>query len=60
MFRKQKYRHQDWVAIRIASRYDLVDEYKTARRHRRTPLQALEEWDMLTKENLNLLLDTSL
>ena len=60
MFRKQKYRHQDWVAIRIASRYYLVDEYKTARRHRRTPLQALEEWDMLTKENLNLLLDTSL
>lgn len=59
MPRKNKYRHQDWIALRIAARYDLVEEYKTARRHRRTPLQALEEWDLLTEENLKLILDQS-
>ncbi|MBQ3580952.1 MAG: hypothetical protein II975_08205 [Bacteroidales bacterium] len=57
MPRKNKYSHQDWIALRIAARYDLVEEYKTARRHRRTPLQALEEWDLLTEENLKLLLN---
>lgn len=59
MLRKNKYSHQDWIAMRIAARYDLVEEYKIARRHRRTPLQALEEWDLLTEENLKLILDQS-
>lgn len=57
MPRKNKYRHQDWIAMRIAARYNMVEEYKIARRHRRSPLQALEEWDLLTEENMKLLLN---
>ncbi|MCR4811549.1 MAG: hypothetical protein K5867_02995 [Bacteroidales bacterium] len=56
MPRKNKYRHQDWIAIRIAAKHNLVDEYKTARRHGRTPLQALEEWDLITPGNHSIFL----
>lgn len=59
MPRKNKYRHQDWIAMHIAARYNMVEEYKIARRHGRSPLQALEEWDLLTEENLKLILDQS-
>ena len=45
---------KDLQAMRIAARYNMVEEYKIARRHRRSPLQALEEWDLLTNENLRL------
>lgn len=38
---------QDRIAMRIAARYGLVPEYKIARRHRYTPLEALQDWDML-------------
>lgn len=40
--------------MRIADRYGLVEEYKTARRHGRRPLEALEEWDMLRPEDYAL------
>lgn len=50
---------KDLQAMRIAARYNMVEEYKIARRHRRSPLQALEEWDLLTDENLKLILDQS-
>ncbi|MCR4812327.1 MAG: hypothetical protein K5867_07020 [Bacteroidales bacterium] len=59
MPRKNKYRYQDWIAMRIAARYNMVEEYKIARRHGRSPLQALEEWDLLTEENMKLIFDKS-
>ena len=50
MFSKNKYITQDRIAMRIAARYGMTKEYKTARRHRLTPLEALEDWDMLLPE----------
>ncbi len=44
---KQRYYIQDRIAMRIAARLGLVPEYKIARRHNCTPLEALEDWDML-------------
>lgn len=44
--------HQDRIAMRIADRYGMTYDYKVARRHHLTPLEALEDWDLLTKETL--------
>ena len=44
---RNRYYIQDRIAMRIAARYGLVPEYKIARRHNCTPLEALEDWDML-------------
>ena len=44
---RNRYFIQDRIAMRIAARYGLVPEYKIARRHHYTPLEALQEWDML-------------
>ena len=35
----------------------VTHEYKTARRHRLTPIEALEDWDMLTQEDYKLFED---
>ena len=51
MKRKRRYFREDLRAMRIADRYGLVEEYKTARRHGMRPLEALEEWDMLKAED---------
>lgn len=53
-YRKNRYYHQDRIAMRIAARYGLTYEYKLARRHRLTPIEALEDWDMLTPEKYKL------
>lgn len=54
--RKNKFYHQDRIAMRIASRYGLTYEYKLARRHRLSPIDALEDWDMMKPEDYKLLL----
>lgn len=51
---KYKYYHQDRIAMRIASRYGLTYEYKLARRKHLTPIEALEDWDMLYPEDYKL------
>lgn len=48
LFRKR--RHQDRIAREIAERYNLLDEYLYARRQGLSPIEALEEWDLLTTE----------
>ena len=40
--------------MRIADRYDMVEDYKVARRKGYTPVEALEDWDILTAEDRNL------
>ena len=50
MKRKNKYFHQDRIAMRIADRYGMVYDYKVARRHRMSPLEALEDWDLIRPE----------
>ena len=41
--------------MRIADRYGLTFAYKVARRHGLSPVEALDEWDMLTDEARRLL-----
>ena len=36
--------------MRIADRHSMTYEYKMARRHRLTPLEALEDWDLILPE----------
>lgn len=54
--RRRRFKHyrQDRIGLTIAARYNLAEEYKTARRHRRNPIQALEEWDLLTGEAIKM------
>ncbi len=55
MFRTiNKYFRQDRIAMRIASRYGLTNEYKLARRNRLSPIEALEDWDMMKPEDYAL------
>ena len=50
MKKRNKYIAQDRIAMRIAARYGMTKEYKAARRNRQTPLEALEDWDLLLPE----------
>ena len=45
---------QDRIAMRIADRYGMTREYKIARRHHLTPLEALEDWDLIMPEEREL------
>lgn len=36
----------DYAAMRVAARYGMTHEYKTARRHNLRPIEALEDWDL--------------
>ena len=49
--RKNKYLHQDRIAMRIADRYNMVTDYKVARRKGYTPIESLEDWDILKPED---------
>ena len=53
--RKNRYPHQDRITMRIADRYDKVESYKTARRKGYTPVEALEDWDLLDEEAIKKL-----
>ena len=56
-FRRQiRNHHEDRIALQIAARYGMTGEYKTARRHGHTPLEALEDWDMVRQEERHLFL----
>lgn len=54
LYKKNKYFQQDRIALRIAARLGLTYEYKLARRHHLTPIEALEDWDMLYPEDYKL------
>lgn len=54
MGRKNKYFTQDRLALRIAARYGMTQEYKDARRQNMRPLQALEDWDLVKEEEREL------
>ena len=41
---------QDRIAMKIAARHGMTQEYKTARRQNMRPLQALEDWDLVVSE----------
>jgi hypothetical protein len=54
IFKRNKFFHQDRIAMRIAARYGMTYEYKLARRHRLNPVEALEDWDLITPEDYTL------
>jgi hypothetical protein len=51
------YRKQDRVAAEIAARYNMSRAYKMARNFGLTPMESLDENDLLTEENYHLLMD---
>lgn len=51
MKRRNPYFHADRIAMRLAARYRMTYEYKLARRQGLTPQEALEDWDMMKKED---------
>lgn len=57
MGRKNRYFTQDRLALRIAARYGMTQEYKDARRQNMRPLQALEDWDLVKEEERELFND---
>ena len=54
------YRKQDRVAAEIAARYNMSRAYKMARNFGLTPMESLDENDLLTEENYHLLMDWNL
>lgn len=56
MKRKNKNNSQDRIAMRIADRYGMTREYKMARRNGLSPIEALEDWDMILPEERKLFL----
>lgn len=50
----QKRRKQDRIAREIAKRHNMLADYRAARREGLSPIEALEEWDLLTKEDYKL------
>jgi hypothetical protein len=54
MCRFFKYRKQDRIARVIATRYNMVADYRAARRQGLSPLEALEEYDLIKPEERKL------
>lgn len=54
MTMKNKYFVQDRIALRIAARSGMTQEYKMARRQNLRPLEALEDWDLVKEEDKKL------
>ena len=54
MCRFFKYRKQDKIAREIAARYNMVDDYRAARRYGLSPIEALEEYDLIKPEERKL------
>lgn len=53
----KKYRQrkaQDRIAREIAARYGMTAQYEAARKGGFSPLEALEDWDMVTEEERKL------
>lgn len=51
----QKRRKQDRIAREIAASHNMLDDYKAARRNGCSPIEALEEWDLLDEEAIKKL-----
>ena len=50
-----KRRNQGRIAREIAASHNMLDDYKAARRDGCSPLEALEEWDLLDEEAIKKL-----
>ena len=50
----QQVGQQDRLALRIAARYGMTQEYKMARRQNMRPLEALEDFDLVSEEDREL------
>ena len=50
-WKRNRYFHADRIAMRIAARYDMTLEYKMSRRQGMCPIDALDDWDLLTNED---------
>ncbi len=50
-----KHRKQDRIAREIAASHNMLDDYKAARRNGCSPIEALEEWDLLDEEAIKKL-----
>lgn len=48
---------QDRIAMKIAARHNMTQEYKTARRQNMRPLEALEDWDLVSEEERKFFYD---
>ena len=46
---------QDRIAREKATRHNMLDDYKAARRDGLSPLEALEEWDLLDEDAIKKL-----
>lgn len=57
MRRRNRHIAQDRIAMRIAARYGMTYDYKTARRNGLDPLEALEDWDLIRPEERALFLE---
>ena len=49
-----KRRKQERLAREIAESHDMLDDYRAARRAGLSPIEALEEWDLLKPEDYKL------
>lgn len=54
LFKRNIFFHQDRIAMRIAARHGMTYEYKLARRNHLNPIEALEDWDLMTQEDYAL------
>ena len=43
-------RKEDRIARAIAASHNMLDDYKAARRNGLSPIEALEEWDLLDED----------
>jgi len=50
-WRVTRRRRQERLARQIAAQNSMLDDYRAARRSGLSPIQALEEWDLLSPED---------
>lgn len=48
-------RKEDRIARAIAASHNMLDDYKAARRNGLSPIEALEEWDLLDEDAIKKL-----
>lgn len=54
LFNFKRRRKQERLARQIAERHHLLADYRAARRAGLSPIEALEEWDLLTEEDYKM------
>lgn len=50
-----KHRRQDRIAREIADSHNMLEDYEAARRNGCSPIEALEDWDLLDEEAIKWL-----